>query len=411
MKISVNKYEILLTLILLFVPINLLKDLFPIPLTLITGGVILILMLSILIKKLSKKQFLWLIIPIILSVINCLNADDISRHIRYFFNWYALLCTLILCSNQSHILNFRDVYLKNEKSIHKMIRLVGIVIVILLCTPAAYSGGWWGLSNGFTAFTVSHAVAASACTFFTFELIYLQKHRKRKDFVEGVIILAIVLYVVFQSGARAYVVSLLAICSIYIFDIIKSPKIRIAVTIAGILFIAIIWSNSAFVEKMNIVASYQTSNGSSFVDAMSSGRSVIWETDFKHYLVSNPLVILFGKGFAYSYEINREFYYGMDIFSHNIFLETLLSTGVVGFFILISTMKGIFKLCKKDKIAKASLFIYVVVVGFINGLFDSQIYCYSIILLCVSILNKDVLDNEIWARNPARLTSVRAGRF
>lgn len=80
MKISVNIYKLLLILILLFVPINLLKDLFPIPLTLITGGIILILMIAILLTRLKKKQFILMILPIAIFALNFAFTDNISRH-------------------------------------------------------------------------------------------------------------------------------------------------------------------------------------------------------------------------------------------------------------------------------------------------------------------------------------------
>lgn len=388
MKISVNIYKLLLILILLFVPINLLKDLFPIPLTLITGGIILILMIAILLTRLKKKQFILMILPIAIFALNFAFTDNISRHVRYFLNWYALLCTLLMCSDSDILKKFCNAYYKSERSIHRLTQLVALIFVVLLIMPAAYSGGWWGLSNGFTAFTVSHAVAASACGFLVYELIYLQNHQRKLPMLEGMLYVLLSVYVVFQTGARTYVISIAAIALIYLFDIIKSRKIRISIIVIGLIFVTVIFSKSAFIEKMAITESYQTVNNVSFLNAITSGRTLIWTVDFLSYIHSGLYTLFFGKGFAFSYEINRLKYFGLDIFSHNIFLETLLSEGFIGLTILLNLMIKMIKKFKIDKISLVASMMYVPLIGFLNGLFDSQIYCYSILILGIAFYNK-----------------------
>lgn len=387
MKLKINIYKTLIYLILLFVPINLLKDIFPIPLTLIVGGAILIFMVLILFNNITKSQLIIMLCPIVLFIMGLLVTDDYTTHIRYFLNWYALLCTLLICADKRKVNSFLDHFHKNKKSIHVLMEIIFVIMIVLLLSPNAYSGGWWGLSKGFVAFTVSHAVASSACAFLLYEILYLQDNHSKIAHLEGTIFLGVSLFMVFQTGARIYVISILAISIVYVFDIIRSTKKRFIIISLGLVFILFLFTHSAFMEKNEIVLNYQIINGTSFLNSITSGRTMIWYVDLIQYLKSGIYTILFGRGFAYSYELNRKFYYGFDIFSHNIFLETALSLGLIGLFILIVVLRKVFKNIKNQDFSTVVLWIYVIIVGFINGLFDSQIYCYSILIFILVVFN------------------------
>lgn len=385
MKVKPNGYKLLLMLIQIFIPINLLKDLFPFPITLITGGLILALMCQILLRNLNRTKFIVMVVPIALSVINIFFTDDIMMHIRYFINWYSLLCVLLLCMDSRMIESFAKEYQTCKKKMHAGMICIALLYCILLMSPSAYSGGWWGLSNGFVAYTVSHAVAASACAFALFVILFLIMNQKLWMELLGLLFLLLAVFVVFQTGARAYVISIGAIGLLFLFEIVQKKSLRIGILLAGIVFICIIWSKSAFVEKMAIVSSYQQLYSVSFINAITSGRTAIWWIDLTHFLHMDLFRWIYGGGFALSYYLNRIYYGGYNIFSHNIFLETFLSLGIVGETILIYCMYKLFKNTKTSRIGKISLFIYAPMVGFLNGLFDSQLYCYSILIICIGL--------------------------
>lgn len=378
-SVKYNYYSGLLYLILLFIPVNLLKDLFPIPVTLILGGIILLNIIMILKSRMSKELILKLVLPVIIFILNLFVTDDISIHFRYFFNWYSLLGVLLLCSNSAIMDALTYRYEQNGKKLDRLARISLITVCVLLFIPACYTGGWWGLRGGFTAFTVSHAVAAAMVALIVMRLLSSDKrHKTVVDFIYFLIIA----YVVLQTGARTYVISLTAIVLYYVLDRVKSSKTKIMIGVALLFFIAYIMPSSSFAEKNEIVLGYQTVNNESFWDAFTSGRTRIWRIDLLYYLKSDWSHILLGGGYAHSFFINRN-YYGMDIFAHNIFLETLLSSGIICFTILLQSMYRVFKVNCREKHSALTLCIYMVLIGFINGLFDSQLYCLSIIFLCI----------------------------
>ena len=85
---------------------------------------------------------------------------------------------------------------------------------------------------------------------------------------------------------------------------------------------------------MEYSLSRQNLIGWSVLDAFTSSRTIIWAKDiFMFFTQSNIFQILFGGGFAYSYELNSTWTYKIQ--AHNGFIEILMSTGIVGFLLYI----------------------------------------------------------------------------
>lgn len=363
LSIKVNKYsayKILIILIIIFVPINLLKDLFPFPITLINGGAILFVLLYLNVKHLKKKTVFIIMITTTLFVINIFVTDDLSRHFRYFFNWISLIYVLDFLSYSKNIDELYMTYQKNHKSIKKLVIVCWVIFGVLLLLPVCYSGGWWGLSGGFVAFTVSHAVAAAACTLGVISLFLW--YDGRHNFIPFMC-LAVAVYIILQTGARTYVLSIVFLVLYYMHTMIKNPYVKSFIFIVAIVACVIIVPNSSFAEKNDIVMTYQDINGVSLLNALTSGRTLIWATDIKYYVSNGLYLFLFGNGFATSYAANRAYYYGMDIFSHNLFIETLLSAGVIGGVILIYLLKVNIKNNLKMKSDRLLVFCYMIIIG------------------------------------------------
>lgn len=375
-------YKTLIILIILFIPINLLKDLFPIPMTLINGGMILLFLLYINVRRLKKRTALIMIMAAVLFFSNLLVTDNVSRHFRNFLNWFSLVLILEILSYKKNIDCFYSVFEKNNSLFKKMLIICWLIVGTLLLIPACYSGGWWGLSGGFVAFTVSHAVAAAACTLGVFSLLlwFNGKH----IIIPFIMILASA-YIILQTGARTYVLSIGFLFLYYLNVMIKKQYIKWGTLIIVVIASISIIPNSSFAEKNEIVRSYQTINGVSLINALTSGRTAIWAADVKYYFSNGLYLFLFGNGFSTSYAVNRLYYHGMDIFSHNLFIETLLSTGMVGGLGLLYLIYMFVKANCMNRKDKLLIFGYVVGIGFINGMMDSQIYCYSILLICMIV--------------------------
>ena len=393
LSIKVNKewpYKTLIILIILFIPVNLLKNLFPIPMTLINGGMILLVLLYLNVRHLNTKTALILMLTVIIFLLGLLVTDNVTRHFRYFINWISLILVLAILSYRKNIDGLYKAYDNNKRLFKRMIIICWVIVGTLLMIPSCYSGGWWHLSGGFVAFTVSHAVAAAVCTLGIFSLLlwYDAKH-----ILMPFIMLLAAAYIILQTGARTYVLSIGFVFLYYLYVMIKKQYIKwgaFAVVLIACIFII---PNSSFAEKNEIVRSYQTINGVSLINALTSGRTAIWTADIKYFFSNGIFLFLFGNGFATSYAVNRIYYYGMDIFSHNLFIETLLSAGIVGGLTLLYLIgKGIKSSCinRKDKLLVLG---YVVGIGFINGMIDSQIYCYSILIICL-ILKKNYLTRQ-----------------
>lgn len=388
---KVNIFQLIIWLIMLFIPVNFLKDLFEFPIMLIVGGATLLLIFILLLLNLTPKKLTILFIPLVLFVLDIFIADDIERHIRYFINWYSLLCIMLVCSDISLLQRFKKAYIANERGLNIFLTMIIFFVCILLMLPQSYSSGWWGLSSGFTAFSISHAVAAASCVLGSFILLYSVRNGSQ---IKALITFFIAVFAVFQTGARVYVISIGILLFFYIFKVIDNQQIKVVVLLIATIFVLLVFSNSAFKEKMEIVLSYQATNGVDYLDAVTSGRTTIWFVDIENFFKSKMSVILFGGGFSYSYYINR-LHYGMDIFSHNIFIETLLSVGIVGMIVFLYSLREMFKLIY-TKTGFITMFVYIVLAGFLNGLMDSQIYCFSMLIICLAMMvEKDKNFNEL----------------
>lgn len=387
---KINLYKWLLFLIAFFIPVNLLKDLFSIPLTLVMGGGILLLLLLINIFSRSRYNIIIISVSILLFLLTLIFSNDIETNIRYFINWFSLINVLLLLANNDKIQGIKNCIIENEKKLHYVSIFNFILLVVLYFIPASHSLHW-GISDSFKAFTVSHAVASSIATLLCFESVYFIRNR---NFISYILMFFVLSFLAFETGARIYIISIISLAILVFNIVIKKRNTKLVFVILSVLLALIIIPNSSFGEKMNITSNYQVVHNTSFLNAITSGRIEFWKIDVIKYFQSSPRIWFFGNGFDYSYYINATFYH-LEIFSHNLFLETLLSLGLMGFLLLLSVIKRNYAILEY-KFIIFIYSIYFVLVAFLNGMIDSQIYCFSLIvfnILCLII--NDINKKEV----------------
>lgn len=378
----IDIYKLLLINISIFLYTNVLKDLFPFPITLLHGGLIVCNLILILAVNCRKQDVIILFLSFILFLATLFQSKDYKLNLRYFVNWISLIFVFQTMNNQKVLEKLYQASVSTSKILYYNNQLFAVLIFIMLFIPRCYKNTWDGIY--FSTFTVSHAIAATICLWFCLELLYAAKFGlKKREFL----LCTLMLYSVLQTGARTYLISICAIILLGSVIILKRPALRYGAYLIIVLLCIPVVLHSSIADKFKTVLTYQE-QGVDWFAAITSGRTVFWKIDIKAFFEQNFVCRLTGLGFDFSRDINLK-RYGMYIWSHSIFLETLLSLGWLGFTLLIVSIWNLFYTMmnhNRHNIRNSFiLFLYIVAIGLVNGLMDSQSYCYSIIVLLLII--------------------------
>uniref|UniRef100_UPI0013FD601B O-antigen ligase family protein n=1 Tax=Cellulophaga sp. Z1A5H TaxID=2687291 RepID=UPI0013FD601B len=205
-----------------------------------------------------------------------------------------------------------------------------------------------------------------------YRLIIQKKHTKK---VKLYLIITIILsFAMFLLGSsRGSVVSLFLTFPLFL---MYSPmKKKISLIIISLLSIPVIyWAINA--------------SGSSIVDRILStkedkggGRDSLW-TDALNHFIENPI-------FGGKIEVS-------GIYPHNFIIETLMSTGIVGAFLLFPIIILGFKLCyEKAKDNKLNLFILIILIqGFTQHFFTGGMYTATLMFMPLGMAYSSIKNKE-----------------
>lgn len=334
----------------------------------------------------STVIILLLLVGIFISISLCGNG--LKDNIRYYPNWMSAIFLFIIFSQKSNINRFCNAFKKNQFFIYSLLLIFAFVLLLALLNPNCYSDEVWGGYPYFKAYTTQHAVAASCCMGIALCILYYQICHKS-------FILVIVAFIstigLLRTGSRSFLFGFLILSFFGCKALIKNKKMRACVYI--ILAVAMCYAviGSSIGEKF--IYSINRKGSGSLLHKLTSGRSTFWLIDIKAFGANGMRGILFGHGFDYSYNVNEK-YYGMSIWAHNDFLETLLSTGLIGFSLYVTSLLKFLKNNIKNAGNAFSIFMYILIPSFINGNLNTQIYCMSaIILIAILFCQAENKDN------------------
>ena len=342
-----------------------------------------------------KKDIFILFVFALVSLISFIMANDLSKNMNdcIYFCFYGLLLWKLADNKFSK--SFIET-MNNHIGLIKLFSIIDFsVILISLLIPSSYKSSWGdfyfsGLAYG------SHALCCGICIGAS---LFLFTIKKKSSDLFGLVVLTIYSYAILQSGARTYLISLIAIWIIYFKFLINNKEILKLFVPLLIIFAAYILINSNFMDKMNFTINNEYSNTNNMLSDFTSGRLDFWLIDLNAFKSGTFIQYIFGQGFDSVYYINRS-KYGLFIWAHNDFINSLLCNGIFGFIIYCIPMIKLIKVRHRNKLMNFSIFVFVFGVAFVNGMFGYAHYLFAICMFSMVLRKIDCKQkNYVCAHN------------
>lgn len=352
--------------------------------TILTGfPFILGLLLMFFQKKYIKYLFLF-----ILFLMNIVVNNDINNAFEFFKPIIIFMISMDLCKNKEFLNHLELVFKKNCNLIFYMLSLIVILNILMSFFSMGYSVSnteVWGFDAYMGMYSSSHQAAYRFSLLIIFTVYILKLNPKLK---KNIIILLILIFLLFKTGARTP--TLLGLFIIFVYIYINKTKLFIMylnmykkhrfITILSVLTTLILgvffMCNTAFFQKM------LNRNGLSF----DSGRSVIWKANMEYFKNSYFVNKIIGNSLETIYDVNESAIVAR-IWCHNDFIQILLHFGIIFVVMYIKEFFDFYYvLGKNNKFLVLSLLVILVFVSFYNGLFFFPRFTIAIPILYLIII-------------------------
>ena len=393
-----NLYSYIIILFVMFTFSTLTYTLWPnfFPLNKILGFLLITLLLMTIGISVKRNMLFILFFSIISCFVSILfslvNSYDLQQGIMDAIYWFVTIMLLQLIKDDDFNKSLYCELNKKTSFIRFICIILNVLTLICIFIPSCYRVNWEGryfVGLGFS----EHAMASGLCLLEVLNFHILSKKEKVK-------IIDFIIYVpafvgILQTGARTFLIPIFIILILSYKYFIKEKTIRILIlpiTIFGVIIL---------LSKTNIFLKFETTltinNNRTLLSTFSNGRSDFWQLDFNAFKKYNIIHKLFGNGFDFVYNYNYINYYGSKIWAHNDFINTLLSSGILGILLYLKSIidcnKKYYK-NTKNKMLTILIFMYFIWVWVINGLFALQHFFYSYIILYIILSNDDIFKKD-----------------
>lgn len=353
----------------------------------------------------NKKGLMVLAITLLIMVITLINNYYWleGRESRVILFAIYLFLPFIVCNN-SELENVIKNVVKLFSYEHMIGTYIGIIfkdfykntILTKLCAGrticVALGNNYHGYMTGFTTNFSTNAIYLSISTLLFFSELLQKKSKK------SLLLFALSLIALFTAGKRAHLIFTIICClALYLIkknkDIIKK---YIKLLIIGIVAIFILVLASEYIPEIaNVFNRFELLMETG---DLLNGRSELYDLAFnlwdKHLLIGN------GWGsFSYYYQLNLYTIGTLSyIDAHNVYLQLLCETGIIGFAFFILIMLGVFvksiNLVKKNMNNTMILFNFCYQLFFLlycftgNPLYDPMCYVIYFIMIGYTVLWK-----------------------
>ena len=228
-----------------------------------------------------------------------------------------------------------------------------------------------------------------------FALCLTELMHKRK-IIFNVICLISLLAIVYFTGSRGGLLTLLVIIFIWVVSLKGKKKYillgSIAVATVILFTCAELGIGPSMLQRFSITA---------LIASGGTGRSDIWKAALKYFAEQDPIHMLFGNGLGSFADTVKYVQVGHDYRyeSHNMFINILIEGGVVGLGLLITCFVSLYINAIKNK----NLFGVLAVTGFIvSGIsLDAQVYrTFAIAAGMAVIYRENGIVNQIRGNKP-----------
>lgn len=268
-----------------------------------------------------------------------------------------------------------------------------LLLLGLLITRTGYVYAW-GEEPYFKGLCNSEHTLASICTLLLVLIVFLARTGTSHGFC--VASSAVVLYALFETGARTYLIPA-SICILFLIDGLVERKWAKNVLVVFIFFLcAVVFAGSGMASKFDFVQSNVWTD--SLLNAFTNGRDEIWMTDLVAWAESGVSGLLLGNSFSAIYNLNMS-ELSLAIWAHNDLVMVLFGAGLIGFGLYAGVLIHLLKTMRSTLQTGGFLLLSVFVLFplLLNGFFPYQHLVYAFALLytvcsCSTTLGKALDD-------------------
>lgn len=298
-----------------------------------------------------------------------------------FFNFWQLFSSIRL---ERYLMWFAQFI-----SLASLLTLLKIVEPLKAYQEAEYlveGGEYYSSVFGSAHAASSYFVVSSVVLFF-----FIIKNRINTNIAKlfNIVLLIVSLYSLYLCYIRTGWLMLL-VSVICIFDYKRLTLRKKLVLFICSVLIALgtihLW-NSSEVFRIRLSGSTKYNYSEQIVDTKGSGRVDFWEEGIKQWSQNDVYSLLFGKGFDAVREDNYKAF-GMEVFSHNLFVDSLCQYGLLSLIFLVLYNLYLFRFIQRyyEIALYGKLCLSLYLGGLIFNIFQSEVYFNYAIAFSLSMV-------------------------
>lgn len=321
----------------------------------------------------QRKKRLKYIIILLLFFINIFFSTNLDLQVEFM----KTLLIFLTCFDMAQSEEFLKIIKKYFEKYYRFI-IISISIILLLnmgifliqhITSIDNYSDTWNIEVFEGLYSDPHQAAYRCCALIIY-ILFLMKARKGNQ-IYNIVLLLVAEVLLLMTGARTPTAlgMFLGLMAILCFKeeikefSLKYKKIFVTLLAVGVIAIAIILPQTAFIQK-----SLNTKEGN-----FDNGRSKLIQAEWSYYMNESIVNKFLGNDIAEIYEINRKTLYN-PIWCHNDIMQVLLQFGIIMLIIYFETIiqAMVYLLKNQTKFNKAIIILLNLLflfVAFYNGLF------------------------------------------
>lgn len=374
-----SAYKALYYSIILYILSTMTQTLIPfIPLNRIAYFFIILCVSIILLTHIDRASIAFLLLFAVdfLLVLLIYNIDSYFDDYIYFFSALEWLLFLTKTDRRSKLLTeFVTHPITNKAVAFFSVALTAFALV----TKTGYYQTWGGEMYFVGYSGLTHTAASSFCLVIALMLIV---YCNKKFSWIIMLMLLIMTYAIFETGARTFIIP--AVILIYIYISQSSGSLKAIIYALAITIGTIILLRSNIINKFIFTNTGDQYSAYKGVDLQTSGRTVFWAIDLGGFFNADLFAKIFGQGHSYVYELNSKFYH-LKIWAHNDFIQLLVAGGLMTLTLYISALFHCIRSVTQNKkiFSIVILAVYCIVPAIMNGFYNYAHFFLSFVLLCL----------------------------
>ena len=329
-------------------------------------------------KRFDLKSGFFMMLAIINEMVAVLLTNGSANNTNeYFYFPFCVIYTLYMVKSMD---SYGEYIKTHKRFVLNIMRIWTVLVVFSLFLPSSYNTVWGENGRYFGSLCRSIFRFAPSCIFImTLSLSAIVIYHERKYIVYCILPLVSI----YMGGSRTYLLVALVLYVIiwYYFARRKKTFFLSFIPMLAVLVYAIF--HSSIGDKI-MATTYTDDSYFDFWGTITSGRSIFWAADIKHFKESSWLIKLIGNGLNMIYEINYEAFGGY-VWAHNDFIQCLISHGLIGLALYLLVLRKLFVMAKKKHHTEWIPYLCAIFVWLGNAMFN-MFYTYFCAMLCLPFI-------------------------